>query len=179
MSHSKRNLTIPILSFFLLWSASLLGQTTEANPILPVAAEESFKLTIENDLLSLKAQEAPLTAILAEIGHKMHIEIVGEIPSQETITAEFHNLGLEQALHSLSSNYGYQTKTDEGQQKIAKIFVLPQGMEITQAAAGFPPPGFQEPEESAEAEVHQEQEGDPERPQPFKFEFDPSALMGK
>lgn len=188
MSNSKSTLYFRIIFFFLVCPVNLFGQETQAIPKIPTGAEGKFVLTVENDLLSLKAKEASPRAILAEIGHKMHIEVVGEIPAEDTITAEFHHLRLEQALYRLSPNYGYQMKTDEGQQRIAKIFVLPKGTEpagprrevpASQTVTSSPTPVLQEPERYAEADVHQEKERNPERPQPFKFEFDPSALMGK
>ncbi|MGB5055049.1 MAG: hypothetical protein WBO24_11700 [Nitrospirales bacterium] len=155
---------------------------------MPVVAEGNFVLTVENDRLSLKAQEAFLKAVLADIGHKMDIEVVGEIPPQETVTVEFHNLPLEKALHSLSTNFGYQMKTDEGQQKITKIFVLQQGkravsmpeLPASQTVVSSPTLLLlQEPERYPEAEVSQEKGGDPERPKSFQFEFDPTAFMAK
>ncbi|MFZ1748527.1 MAG: hypothetical protein WBO24_11720 [Nitrospirales bacterium] len=188
MSNSKSTLYIPIIFFFLVSPVNLFGQENQAIPKIPTGAEGKFVLTVENDLLSLKAQQASLRAILGEISHKMGMEVVGEIPAEDTITAEFHHLRFEQALYRLSPNYGYQMKADEGQQRIAKIFVLPKGTEpagprrelpASQTVTNSPTPVLQEPERYSEAEVHQKEERDPERPQPFKFEFDPSALMGK
>lgn len=188
MSNSKSVFYIPIIFFFLVCPVNLFGQETQAIPKIPTGAEGRFVLTVENDLLSLKAQKGSLRAILAEISHKMGIEVVGEIPAEDTITAELHNLRLEQALYRLSPNYGYQMKADKGQQRIVKIFVLPKGTEPTgprrelpasQTVTSSPTAVLQKPERHPEADVQQEDKRDPERPQPFKFEFDPSALMGK
>lgn len=118
---------IPIFIFLLFLPASLFGQETKANPSIPVAAEGSYVFTVEHGRLSLQAQEASLQNILEEIGQKMRIEVVGEITPQEIITAEFHNLPLEQALHRLSPNYGYQMGSESGDTTITKIFVLPNG----------------------------------------------------
>ncbi|MCA9498678.1 MAG: hypothetical protein MRJ67_00600 [Nitrospirales bacterium] len=188
MSISKITLYIPVIFYFLVCPVNLFGQETQTIPKIPTGAERKFVLTVENDLLSLKAHGASLRGILAEIKHKMGIEVAGEIPAEDTITAEFHHLLLEQALYRLSPNYGYQMKTDEGQQRIARIFVLPKRTEpagprpelpVTQTVTSSPTPVLQEPERYPEADVQQEEKSAPERPQSFKFEFDPSASMGK
>ncbi|MEO8324853.1 MAG: hypothetical protein ABI618_03330 [Nitrospirota bacterium] len=185
MSNSKSALYIPIIFFFLVCPVTLFGQT-QAIPKIPARAEGKFVLTVENDLLSLKAQEASLRAILAEIGHKMRIEVVGEIPAEDTLTAEFHHLRLEQALHRLSSNYGYQMKKNEGQQNVAKIFLLPKGSSVglpNEPLPGSRPreePEFQISEHVIESDSAKKKEPDKEKPsrsQPFKFEFDPSASL--
>ncbi len=183
MGNSKNTLYIPIILFLLLSPASLFGEEIRRTGV----PEGNYVLTVENDLLSLKAHGASLRGIFAEIKHKMGIEVVGEIPAEDTITAEFHHLRLEQALYRLSPNFGYQMKTDEGQQKIAKIFVLQQGkravsmpeLPVSQTVGSSPTLLLQEPERYPEAEVSQEKGGDPERPKSFQFEFDPTAFMAK
>ena len=57
--------------------AILLGQETTGNPVQEIQGQGDFVLTIHESLISLKAREASLKAILAEIGREMRIEIVG------------------------------------------------------------------------------------------------------
>lgn len=179
-------MNIPILVFLLLCPANVLGQKTEALHNVQMPQEGHFVLTVDNSRLSLLAQEASLKAILGDIGQKMGIEVVGEISPQEMITAEFHNLPLEQALHRLSPNYGYQVNSKSGDTAITKIFVLPKGR-INGIAQSEPQPvgpqkntGLPNAEQSLEAassSENEKEEDEPQRPEPFKFEFDPSAFI--
>lgn len=175
-----------ILVFLLLCPANVLGQKTEANINVTMTKKGNFVLSVENDRLSLKGQEASLQAIIAEIGQKMGIEVIGEISSQEKITAEFHNLPLEQALHRLSPNYGYQVNSKSGDTAITKIFVLPRGRinDVVQfePQSGEPRndpslPNAEQGIEAASSSENAKEEDEPQRPEPFKFEFDPSAFM--
>ena len=43
-------------------------------------------LTVHENIISLKAQEASLKAVLTEIGQKMSRDVLGSIPEEETIT---------------------------------------------------------------------------------------------
>jgi hypothetical protein len=187
MSHKKNKLLAMTIFTLGLWASALFGQGLEISMQRASASTGNFVLTVEANRLSLEAQDASLLAILEEIGRKMHIEVLGEIPAQETITAEFHNLPLEEALHQLSSNFGYQMKSEKGGQEISKIFVLPKGTGTnTRPTTKEVEPRKEivtpESEPILEAEGAKENESDkekPTRPEPFKFQFDPSALIGK
>jgi len=182
MGPPKTNLNIPIILFLLVCPASLLGQEIKAIPGITVAVEGNFVLTVEDGRLSLQAQEASLKAILGDIGHKMGIEVVGKIPPQETVTAEFYNLSLENALQRLSPNYGYQVGSKNGDTNITKIFVLPMG---TINGATQPTRQIMGAENSSDIQTAERQikaksatakesdEENPPRTEPFKFEFDP------
>ena len=186
MSH-KKNTLLAMTIFTLGLSASVLfGQVLEISTQRAFASTGNFVLTVEANRLSLEAQDASLRAILEEIGRKMQIEVLGEIPAQETITAAFYGLPLEQALHRLSSNFGYQMKSEEGGQEIVKIFVLPKGtgtntgsttkdMEPSKEIVTPISDPILKAESDKENELDQEK---PTRPAPFKFEFDPSAMLG-
>lgn len=182
------SMIIPMLAFLLLCPANVLGQQMEAQKNIQMPQEGHFVLSVENDGVSLQAQDAPLKAILAEIGQKMGIEVVGEIPPQEIITAEFHNLPLEQALHRLSPNYGYQVNSKSGDTAITKIFVLPKGRinDIVQfePQTGEPRndpslPNAEQDIKAASSADKEKEEDEPQRPEPFKFEFDPAAAMAQ
>ena len=186
MSHKKYKLLAITILTLGLWASALFGQGLESSTPRASASTGNFVLTVEANRLSLDAQDASLRAILVEIGRKMHLEILGEIPAQETITVAFHNLPLEQALHQLSSNFGYQMKSKKGGQEISKIFILPKGTGPANAKRNtkeVEPSGETEPqnfEPILQAESAKENESDkekPTRPEPFKFQFDPSALV--
>ena len=188
MRHKIKTLLAMTILTLVLCASALFGQGLEPSTQRASASTGNFALTVEANRLSLDAQDASLQAILEEIGLKMHLEILGEIPAQETVTVAFHNLPLEQALHQLSSNFGYQMKSEKGGQEISKIFILPKGTGPANAKRNtkeVEPTGETEPQNSEpilQAESAKENESDkekPTRPEPFKFQFDPSAMLDK
>lgn len=185
MGNSKDTRHIPIFIFLLCLPVSLFGQETEVNPGKAVSAKGSYVLTVDDNWISLQAQEASLKAILGEIGQKMGVEVVEEVSPQENITAEFHNLPLEQALHRLSPNYGYQVGSMKGNSRITKIFALPTGSmkSVSQATSQ----GIENADRTGIPNDEQDivgasffdkakEEGNPSPPAPFQFEFDPSSF---
>lgn len=148
-----------------------------------------FVLTVEDELVSLRAREASLQAIVQEIGQKMSIKVVGTIPKNETVTTAFTQLPVAKALQHLSPNYGYQVGRENGEQKIATIFVLPQPKGFVRPQ---PMPQETQRDESTTAVVagttdavkilprqpaNQSDDKEPARPAPFGFAFDPSAFQ--
>lgn len=147
-----------------------------------------FILTVEDELVSLRAREASLQAIVEEIGQKMSIKVVGTIPKDETVTTAFTRLPVADALQQLSPNYGYQLGHENGEQKIATIFVLPQPKGFVRPQAI---PSESQRDESSSSMMagttdavkilprepaNQPDEKEPPRPVPFGFAFDPSAF---
>jgi hypothetical protein len=65
----------------------------------------AFVLTVHEQRLSLRAREASLTAILAQIGRELGIDVVAHIPEDETVTVGFDELprrgGPQEAEHQL------------------------------------------------------------------------------
>lgn len=187
MSHKKNKLLAMTILTLVLCASALFGQGLETSTQRASASTGNFVLTVEANRLSLDAQDASLRAILEEIGRKMHLEVLGEIPAQETVTAEFDNLPLEEALHQLSSNFGYQMKSEKGGQEISKIFVLPKGTGTntrltTKEAEPKKEIVIPHSEPILQAESAKDEETDkekPTRPEPFKFQFDPSAMLDK
>jgi hypothetical protein len=84
-----------------------------------------FTLTIQDELISLRAEDAPLKAIFEEIGHRMNIQVKVEIP--ETATASFacEQLPLHEVLKRLGRyvNYGYVERWEQGELRISAITV--------------------------------------------------------
>jgi hypothetical protein len=81
---------------------------------------------------------------------------VAHISAHETITVQFDQLSLTDALQRLHTNYAYVM---EGQ-KVVKLIVLPPGQERSREPASRKPA---EPRGKAAPQ-----------PAPFRFEFDPS-----
>ncbi len=115
-----------------------------------------FELTVKDDLISLSTKDASLKKTIEEIGNNMKIEVIGNIPEEENISVEFEKLSLTDALEKLSSNYGYQMDSEKGENKIAKIIILPKG---------------------EESRTQERETTIPVKHEPFKFEFDPSEFM--
>jgi len=188
MSHKLNKLLARAFLTLVLCASVLFGQGLEISTPRASASTGNFVLTVEANRLSLDAQDASLRAILEEIGLKMHLEVLGEIPAQETVTTEFRNLPLEEALHQLSSNFGYQMKSEKGGQEISKIFILPKGtgpanakrtMKEVEPLKEIVTPNSEPILQAESAKENESDKEKPTRPEPFKFQFDPSAMLGK
>ena len=121
----------------------------QANSFL---ATGTYRLTVTDRELSLDANEAPLTAILAEIGQRTGIPIVVYSGMNERITIHVSQMPLAQALKQLSQNVAIATATGPNApaHRIAKVYVLPKGQTKLAQSEEHPKSG------------------------PFQFTFDPS-----
>lgn len=125
-----------------------------------------FTLTIKSDRLSLIAKDAPVKAVLADLGRRLHVEVVVKPPQNEKITTEFQDLTLDQALQQLSQRYA---ATRDKQGRIVKVVVVPKAQRSAAANdESLSQAKLKEPGQSSKA-------GSPRNSEPFKFEFDPSA----
>ena len=174
----------------LVVSAPLLVAASKNQPSVADLTPAEFILTVEDQLISLRAREASIQAIVEDIGQKVAIEVLGTIPQDEMITTAFERFPVAEALQRLSPNYGYQLRSNKGGQEVATIFVLPKpdGFVRPQPAEQAPPmvqsttPSPQEEKaQGARALPRQPDDDDSTdgKPAPFKFQFDPSALMPK
>src|SRR3990172_4136181 len=141
------------------------------------SVKRNFVLTIQDNLLSLKATDASLLEILEEVGRRMKIEIVAAVLEKEKITAEFDKLSLEDAIKRLTPNYSHAMISEPGGKKISKIIVLQKGGETARPIPATKAPEIKRPETVARPApaVKKEtvREKAPVEPQPsFKFEFD-------
>jgi type II secretory pathway component GspD/PulD (secretin) len=146
-----------LLGTWIIPSALLGGETghpSEQSATPPSA----FVLTVQDSLISLRAQDASLKAILEALGRELAIGVVAHISAHEKITVQFDQLTLTEALQRLHTNYAYVM---EGQ-KVVKLIVLPPGQERVRA------PESKRPAEASGKAAPQ--------PAPFRFEFDPSKL---
>ncbi len=154
-----------ILLILLIIPSALFGEDKEIKAEKEVNAD--FDLTVEDDLISLKAKDASLRKIMEEIGSKMVIDVVGKIAEEEKVSVEFDGLSLKDALEKLSASYGYVMDAEDGGEKVTKIIILPKGKETSIASSATRKPKIQKREGSKKSV----------KPEPFKFEFDPSKSM--
>ena len=178
------------------WRGKLLGMIIVILPLLIIPsalfAEEavgnaSFVLTIQDNLISLKAKDAPVAEIVKEIGRKMDIEIAGDIPATEKVSMEFENLTFDEAMARLRVDYAYVTGPREDGERIIKVMLLPKSegdgvsMAASQSASVRVVGDVSIPAAGAVTKVRPPLQAAPEKPKdikapslgPFKFEFSP------
>jgi hypothetical protein len=87
--------------------------------------QPGFTLTVQDELISLKAQDAPLAAIIEEIGRRMDIQVEVEIPETATANFAFERLPLQEVLKRFGRyvNYGYVERWEQGNLRISSITV--------------------------------------------------------
>ena len=140
--------------------------------------DQEYLLQIDGNLVSLQATDIPLVQIIEDIGKRMHIKVVVQIPKDERVTAQFESLPLEKALQRLSQNHALMTDKEAG--TISKIFLLPKGQEAPmEQAVVSPPEPVSLPESTSAHMTGKARSGDqPEskQPKPFEFTFDPSQI---
>jgi hypothetical protein len=159
---SRGALVGPLLLCLSIFPAALFGEGTkqEGDRAKPLAAD--FVLTIQDGLLSVTAKKASLTQLLGEIGRRMNIEVVAEIPAEDKVTLAFDRLTLKEALQRFS-NYTNLAYFEREPGQISKIMAFPKG-----ATTGL------SRRAATESELKQEPSKGAPRTEPFKFEFDPS-----
>jgi hypothetical protein len=157
------------------------GQPSAAQPprTRPVdgARPEAVGLTVHEGRLSLRAQEVSLKAIFDAIGRQLAIDVVTRIPADERITLAFAPLPLAEALTRFRPYVHYLIVEDAQAPGTVRQLIV-----VSKRAAGRPPPPSQADGEGVVP--HEQPPGDgptsgaPGRPQPFRFEFDPTAVGG-
>ena len=70
---------------------------------------ENMLIRLEGDRLAVSLKEAPLKAVLEEIGRQGRIEVTIQGPLTKTISLEFHQLPLEEGLRRLLRGCGWMT----------------------------------------------------------------------
>ena len=112
----------------------------------------------------------------------MKIEVVADISEEEKITIRFDKLSLEDAIKRLRTSYAYVWNSEKEGGKITKIVLLPEGKgtavsrPTTKESTVEEEKRLVKPESSAGKKIASEKSP---RPEPFKFEFDPSEFVGK
>jgi len=166
---------IILLLLLLIIPASLFGGEADKKYEVQAESKSDFVLTIKDSLISLTAKDASLKQIVEEIGRRMKIEVVADISEEEKITIRFDKLSLEAAIKKLRTSYAYVWNSEKEEGKITKIVLLPEGK-------GTAVSTIKEEKKLAKSESRAKKEAAKEkspRPEPFKFEFDPSEFMEK
>ena len=170
MRNAKKGILgiIILLLLLLIIPVYLFGGTVEKKSKAESKRKADFVLTVKDDLISLSAKDASLKEIVEEIGRRMKIETAARISKKDKITVKFDNLSLEDAVKRLDINYVYLFDSKKGGEKIVGITFLPK--ETGTAVS---------PAEKEKQLVKPERKDKSSRPEPFKFEFDPSASVEK
>ena len=160
----------------------LFGGEADKKYKVQTEIKSDFVLTIKDSLISLNAKDASLKEITEKIGRKMKIEVVADISEEEKITTKFDKLSLEEAIKKLRTSYAYVWNSEKKEGKITKIVLLPEGKGTVLSR-----PTNRESEVKGEKRLVKSEsravkkiasEKSP-RPEPFKFEFDPSEFVEK
>ena len=139
-----------------------------------------FVLTIKDSFISLTAKDAPLKEIVEEIGRRMKIEVVADISDEEKITIRFDKLSLKDAIKRLSTSYAYVWNSEKEEGKITKIVLLPEGKGTVLSRPTNRESEVKGKKRLVKSESRVKKEAASEkspRPEPFRFEFDPSEFM--
>jgi hypothetical protein len=167
-----RTLLPRYLSVWFVLSAVFISVpfTTSAEQVSKQVGGAGFELSADQGTISLKATNAPLKVILDQIGEDLNIQVDAQVADDDTVTDEFQDLLVEEALRRLAPNYAIITGKDD--KKITKIVILPKG----EVAPAMPlEKDVVITSGSQKRRIDDSRES--ERSEPFKFEFDPSAVM--
>jgi len=142
-------------------------------------SKSNFALNIKDNLISLDAKDASLVEIVEELGSRIKIDVITKIPEEEKITIKVEKLPLEAAIERLRefADIAYIRDSEKEDAKITKILVFPKGKAEMPFKSGAS--AAEESVEALEVDGEEEEAGEEEtqRPEPFKFEFDPSEYL--
>lgn len=122
-----RQRLVPTTSF--LWFAAAFLSMPSVPPPETVAGtaglQPGFILAIQDERISLRAEDASLKAIFEEIGQRMNIQVKVEIPETATASFVYEQLPLHEVLKRLGRyvNYGYIERWEQGQLRISTITI--------------------------------------------------------
>ncbi len=180
--------------FALIIPTRLFGEEADKKSKEESKNKTDFVLTIKDNLISLNAKDASLVEIVEEIGNRMKIDIVTKIPKEKKITTKFDKLPLKAAIERLRefADIAYivvpqnppskittsdPKDSEKKEAKITKILVFPKGkgVEVSKPEVSAEEEGVEE-EAPTKIEGEEAVEKESSRPEPFKFEFDPSEF---
>ena len=154
-----------------LFGAEVIGTSHGAS-----AGVGDVVLTVDEGMLSLRVQNASLKGIFEAIGRQLRIEVDTRIPEDERITLAFEQLSLMEALKQFRPYVNYLTLED-GAKAPGTIRTL---IVVSKRFAGTPAPLTTQDSDTLASPTPSQREAPtpaaPARPQPFTFEFDPSAV---
>jgi len=160
MSWLGKHMFASILLAFMITLAQAAQQST------PKDTSESFQVKFSDGYLSVNAREASLVKIFDEIRKQAKFAVDGSIGPEEKITIQFEHVALEEGLKRLAKNISviYTQGSKDISPRISRIVVLPDGQRVVAERT--------EATKSSKA-------SEPPRPEPFKFEFDPTKSVEK
>jgi hypothetical protein len=112
---------------FLMMPPILFAGTTLKKQEMRSQSQTDYVLEVEGNDISLKAKDASIKEILEDIGRRMKIEVVVNIPKEKKITVELDMMYLGDAIKRLRTDYAYITESEKDKGKITKIVVVPKG----------------------------------------------------
>ena len=119
---------IVILLPLLMIPTILFGGEADNKPERNSESQVGYVLRVKENFISLKAKDASIKEILEDIGRRMKIEVVANIPWEEKITVELDMMYLGDAIKRFRTNYAYITESEKEKGKITKIVVVPKGV---------------------------------------------------
>jgi hypothetical protein len=133
-------------------------------------------LTVQDGVLSLKAQDASLKGLFEAIGRQLSIDVVTRIPADERITLAFEQLSLAEALPRFRPYVNYLV-VEEAAKAPGTIRTL---IVVSKRVAGVPAPLTTQDSDAWASPTPSQSKAPtpaaPARPKPFTFEFDPAAV---
>ncbi len=171
-------LTSALLLLAFAGLVSVQAQKQETPSRKPVKSQPAFSLQVSNQEIigvSLKAENAPLPKVAAELSRKLKIPVmVGPSAQNHEVTANFKDLTLEPALHSLAP-------------QVFVDYEINHAPGIHSRAIGIYLNGFEDPEPAISAlvpakseailiEGHTEDEPPPADEEPTKIVYEQNSL---
>lgn len=135
----------------------------------------AFQVSVADDYLWVKADDAPLAQVFREIARQSGIAIESNIGPEEKITTRLERVALEDGIRQLAKNVSF-TYTQDANSKtrhIARVVVL---SETRPTARTKPPSQTEKANETAPKPAKRDK---PNQAEPFKFQFDPTKAPEK
>jgi hypothetical protein len=126
--HGARRRLLRSMLLGLCLAVAGLALTREAHPQIQEGAsarQPPFVLTIQGELISLRAEDASIKAMIEEIGRRLNIRVKADIPTTAKLTLAFDQLPLHEALKRFGKyvNYGYVEQWEQGELRVSTITV--------------------------------------------------------
>jgi hypothetical protein len=151
----------------------------KASPAETALAPGTFRVTVIEGQIAVEANQAPIAAILTEIGQQTGIEMDINLDPKQTITTRFDPIPLREALGRLANNVAVLTTEDSvtSPHGLTKVYVFgTEHAELLQESTDQRPPQTEIDRRSSQGENAEEESP---QPTPFEFTLDPSQHLKK
>jgi hypothetical protein len=130
-----------VVPVMLVWFITMGNAAEEQEKLRPQPAG-MFQVQVKQGYLSLTANQAPLVAILHEIGEQAKITFDSNIGPEAKITLDLVRVPLEQGIKQVAKNATvfYTENPKDKTRRITRVVVLAEGKQSTPAPAK-PEPG--------------------------------------